>query len=226
MQSAFLAQKGKTSQQFDEKLRRIPVTTLLTPNTYLMDVKSDAKHGYNALKLTIGVAKHIDKPTAGQLKKVNIDTKPKAVKELRIKGNTSDRLSIVEVDGKGAIQSGETQVLVGEKISPIALFKVGDFVDVTGVSKGKGFQGGVKRHGFHGGPKTHGQSDRWRAPGSVGATTTPGRTFKGQRMAGRMGSDRVTVQHLQVIAVADESVTVKGLIPGIPGTLLEIRLSV
>ena len=134
-------------------------------------------------------------------------------------------MSFVEEDGKIVAKIGEAKLSAGQTLSPTVMFKVGDFVDVTGESKGKGFQGGVKRHGFHGGPKTHGQSDRWRAPGSVGATTTPGRTFKGQRMAGRMGSDRVTVAHLQVIEVSDDKILVKGLIPGNPGELLEVRLS-
>jgi large subunit ribosomal protein L3 len=96
------------------------------------------------------------------------------------------------------------------------MFKVGDLVDVIGVSKGKGFAGGVKRYNFRGGPKTHGQSDRWRAPGSVGSTTTPGRVLKGQRMAGHMGVDRVTVRNLQVIEVNTDRnlILVKGAIPG------------
>src|SRR4029077_10308783 len=82
-----------------------------------------------------------------------------------------------------------------------SLFAVGESVDIVGTSKGKGFQGGVKRHGFRGGPKTHGQSDRTRAPGSIGSSATPGRVFKGLRMAGRMGNDRVTVQNLKVLRV-------------------------
>lgn len=225
MQSAFLATKGLTSQRFDDKLKRIPVTSLLTQDVCLVDIKSKTKNGYNALKLTIGKAKRIDKPTKGQLQKANLQNTPKAVKEVRIKGEESDRMSFVEEDGKIVAKIGEAKLSAGQTLSPTVMFKVGDFVDVTGESKGKGFQGGVKRHGFHGGPKTHGQSDRWRAPGSVGATTTPGRTFKGQRMAGRMGSDRVTVAHLQVIEVSDDKILVKGLIPGNPGELLEVRLS-
>jgi len=220
MQSAFLATKGLTSQRFDDKLKRIPVTSLLTQDVCLVEVKSKEKNGYNALKLTIGKAKRIDKPTQGQLKKANLQITPKSVKEVRIKGEELDRMSFVEEDGKMVAKIGEAKLSAGQTLSPTVMFKVGDFVDVTGESKGKGFQGGVKRHGFHGGPKTHGQSDRWRAPGSVGATTTPGRTFKGQRMAGRMGSDRVTVAHLQVIEVADDKIIVKGLIPGHPGELL------
>jgi large subunit ribosomal protein L3 len=103
--------------------------------------------------------------------------------------------------------------------------KSGSRVDVIGISKGKGFAGTVKRHNFKGGPKTHGQSDRTRAPGSVGATTTPGRVFKGKKMAGHMGSDRVTSQNLKVILVDPEKnlIAVNGSVPGAKGSLVMIK---
>jgi large subunit ribosomal protein L3 len=106
-----------------------------------------------------------------------------------------------------------------------SLFKVGESVDIIGTSKGKGFQGGVKRHGFRGGPKTHGQSDRTRAPGSIGSGTTPGRVLKGTRMAGHMGHVRVTAKKLQVIQADAERnlLLVKGSVPGANGGLLMIR---
>lgn len=105
------------------------------------------------------------------------------------------------------------------------LFKVGESVDIVGTSKGKGFQGGVKRHGFGGGPKTHGQSDRHRAPGSIGSGTTPGRVLKGTRMAGHMGNVRVTMKKLQVIQADPERnlLLVKGSVPGANGGLLMIK---
>jgi len=105
------------------------------------------------------------------------------------------------------------------------LFTVGESVDIVGTSKGKGFQGGVKRHGFHGGPKTHGQSDRHRAPGSIGSGTTPGRVLKGTRMAGHMGSERVTLKKLQVVQADPERnlLLVKGSVPGANGGLLMIK---
>jgi large subunit ribosomal protein L3 len=114
----------------------------------------------------------------------------------------------------------------GQKID-VSLFKAGDRVDVTGTSRGKGFAGGVKRHHFRGGPKTHGQSDRHRSPGSIGATTSPGRVFKGLRMAGHMGHDRVTVSHLEVIEAdpARNLLLVKGAVPGMTNGLLLIRKS-
>ena len=105
------------------------------------------------------------------------------------------------------------------------LFDEGDLIEVTGTSKGRGFAGVVKRHGFRGGPKTHGQSDRWRAPGSIGSGTTPGRVVKGLRMAGHMGNERVTVQNLRVIRVdpARNLVAVKGAVPGPRGGLLLLK---
>jgi len=107
----------------------------------------------------------------------------------------------------------------------VSLFKDGEAVDIVGTSKGKGFQGGVKRHGFRGGPKTHGQSDRTRAPGSIGSGTTPGRVLKGTRMAGRMGNDRVTAKKLQVVQADPERnlLVVKGSVPGANGGLLVIK---
>ncbi len=107
----------------------------------------------------------------------------------------------------------------------VSLFKDGESVDIVGTSKGKGFQGGVKRHGFRGGPKTHGQSDRTRAPGSIGSGTTPGRVLKGTRMAGRMGNDRVTAKKLQVVQADPERnlLVVKGSVPGANGGLLVIK---
>jgi ribosomal protein L3 len=105
------------------------------------------------------------------------------------------------------------------------IFKAGDVVAVTGISKGKGFAGVVKRHHFRGGPRTHGQSDRERAPGSIGQTTTPGRVYKGKRMAGRMGGEQATVKNLHIISVNTENgeVEISGQVPGNPGSLISIR---
>lgn len=113
---------------------------------------------------------------------------------------------------------------VGEKIVISDFFAAGDKVKVTGISKGKGFQGVVRRHGFAGGPKTHGQSDRQRHPGSIGQTTTPGRVYKGKRMAGHMGHTQITVRNLQVFAVKPEEnlLIVRGLIPGGSGGLIKL----
>ena len=119
----------------------------------------------------------------------------------------------------------DPQVNEGDKLVVNEIFDVGERVDIVGTSKGKGFQGTVKRHGFAGGPKTHGQSDRLRAPGSIGATTTPGRVFKGMRGPGHMGSERVTVQNLRVEYVdADRNLLgVRGAIPGPKGGVVMIK---
>ncbi|MFC2012446.1 50S ribosomal protein L3, partial [Chloroflexota bacterium] len=118
------------------------------------------------------------------------------------------------------------EVEVGDKVD-VSIFQEGDIVDVTGVSKSKGFAGVVKRHGFAGGPKTHGQSDRHRHPGSIGSGTSPGRVWKGMRMAGHMGGDRVTVRHLEVCGTDAERnlLLVKGAVPGDRNGLLLIRKS-
>ncbi|MGB9640103.1 MAG: 50S ribosomal protein L3, partial [Anaerolineales bacterium] len=119
----------------------------------------------------------------------------------------------------------EPGVEEGEKVTVDQVFDSGDLVDVSGVSKGKGFAGGVKRYHFHGGKKTHGQSDRWRAPGSRGSGTTPGRVFRGARGAGHMGNDNVTVQNLKVVLVDGERnlLGVRGAVPGPKGGLLMIK---
>lgn len=111
----------------------------------------------------------------------------------------------------------------GDVIKVAEILKPGDVVDITGVSKGKGFAGVVKRHHFKGGPRTHGQSDRERAPGSIGQTTTPGRVYKGKRMAGRMGQDQVTVKNLKVVDVLEGKIFIKGLVPGGKNNLLAIQ---
>ncbi|MCC7105245.1 MAG: 50S ribosomal protein L3 [Chloroflexi bacterium] len=115
-------------------------------------------------------------------------------------------------------------VAVGERVD-VGIFSEGEVVDVTGTSKGRGFQGVVRRHHFGGGPKTHGQSDRWRAPGSIGSGTTPGRVMKGVRMAGQMGNERVTVKNLRVLRVDAEKnlLAVQGAVPGPNGGLVILR---
>lgn len=128
---------------------------------------------------------------------------------------------------KGVEEVFPITLIVGQEGKLSEIFKEGDLVNIRGISKGKGFAGGVKRHHFVGGPRTHGQSDRERAPGSIGSTTTPGRVLKGKRMAGRMGHETVTVKNLEVVKVEDGKNTlyVKGAIPGIKKGLLELKKS-
>jgi large subunit ribosomal protein L3 len=156
-------------------------------------------------QLTYGISKSITKPIAGHLKKAGLEMKPRFLREV-------------------SVPEGE-EIAPGTEINVSQVFVEGDVVRVTGVSKGKGFAGVVKRHHFRGGPKTHGQSDRERSPGSIGQTTTPGRVYRGKRMAGRMGSDTVTVRNLKVVKVEGETNTlfIKGLVPGGKHALLMIR---
>lgn len=179
----------------------VVVTAIEAGPCVVTQVKTEAKDGYNAVQLGFGEAKRVNSPQKGHLKGTG------QFRYLREFG----------VDDISSVQ-------VGQRVD-VDMFKPGDLVDVTGVSKGKGFAGVVKRHHFAGGPKTHGQSDRHRAPGSVGATTFPGRVLKGTRMAGRMGNKRVTVRNLKVIEVdtARHLLLVKGAVPGSRKGLLLIR---
>jgi large subunit ribosomal protein L3 len=177
------------------------VTVIEAGPCIVTQVKKTAKEGYNAAQLGFGQAKQLSSPQRGHLKELG---QFKYLREFRVD----------DIDS----------VNIGDRVD-VSLFEAGDLVDVTGVSKGKGFAGVVKRHGFAGGPKTHGQSDRHRAPGSIGATTSPGRVLKGRRMAGRMGDRQVTVRCLEVFQAAPDRnlLMVKGAVPGAINGLLLIR---
>lgn len=221
MPGFILGTKSDQSQRFTEAGDRIPVTKVTTTPCYLIAIKSHDVDGYSALKLGFGAVKNIKKPVAGELKKAGIEAPLHFLKEMRIEKHGA--IEIVEQDGKKALKIGETVVFPGQEIKASQIFQKGDLIDVTGTSKGKGFQGVVRRHGFHGGPKTHGQSDRHRAPGSIGTGTTPGRVVKGKKMAGRMGSDRVSVKNLEVVEATETHLMIKGIVPGAKQGLLEIR---
>ncbi len=198
-----IGRKLGMTQVFREDGSAEAVTAIEALPCMVIQVKTAAKEGYSAVQLGFGEVKRLNSPQRGHLK----GRGPfKYLREFRVSDTE-------------AIKAGD-EVDVG-------LFKVGGLVDVTGVSKGKGFAGVVKRHHFAGGPKTHGQSDRHRAPGSIGATTTPGRVFKGMRMAGHMGNSRVTVQHLEVVVTdpAHNLLLVKGAIPGARNGMVLIRKS-
>lgn len=179
----------------------VPVTVISAGPCYVSQIKTVGKDGYAAAQIGYGVAKRLNRPERGHLKHL---PPLRYLREVRI-------------------AEPET-VQVGQKID-VGIFKPGEQVDVVGTSKGKGFAGVVKRHHFAGGPRTHGQSDRLRAPGSIGSTTTPGRVFKGLRMAGRMGGERVTVHNLEVVE-ADPTrnlLMVKGAVPGARNSLVIIK---
>ena len=179
------------------------VTAIEAGPCSVIQVKTVAKEGYNAVQLGFGGAKRLNSPQRGHLKGLG---QFKYLKEFRV---------------------GDSEAIeVGEKVD-VSLFKAGDLVDITGVSKGKGFAGVVKRHHFAGGPKTHGQSDRHRHPGSIGATTSPGRVLKGMRMAGHMGDRKATVRHLEVFEAdpARHLLLVRGAVLGGRNGLLLIKKS-
>ncbi len=189
------------SRVFDEHGEVVPVTIIEAGPCYVTQVKTSAKDGYNAIQLGFGETKRLTKPMRGHLR----DMPPfRYLRELR-------------TDDVERYQVGQ--------VLDVALFEVGELVDVIGESKGRGFAGVMKRHGFAGGPATHGQSDRQRAPGAIGASNTPGWVRKGMRMPGRMGSGRVTVQNLRVVSVDPERnlLAVRGGVPGAPRGLLFIR---
>ncbi|MBP7966953.1 50S ribosomal protein L3 [Candidatus Woesebacteria bacterium] len=222
MAGFILGQKHNQSQTYDEAGNLIPVTVINTAPCYLMDVKTPETSGYFAVKLAAGNVRNIAKPVKGQLKKAGIEAPLPFLKEIRIYSDAKEIVAIEE-EGKKGVQIGDQKIFIGEQVKPSAIFKIGDVVDVSGTSRGKGFQGVVKRHGFRGGPKTHGQSDRHRAPGSIGSGTTPGRVYKGSRMAGQTGNVRKTILKLKVIATDETTLTVKGLIPGYKTGYVEVK---
>lgn len=200
-----LGKKVGMTQIFDDTGEVTPVTVIEAGPCYVTQIKTKTKDGYEAVQLGFGEAKRLNRPQRGHL--------PKGVPDVRYLGE-------VKVDDISPYE-------IGQKIDA-GVFSVGDLVDVTGISKGKGFAGAMKRHGFSGGPATHGQSDRARATGSIGATSTPGRVFKGKRMPGHMGSQRTTVQNLKVAMVDPERnlLAVKGAVPGAKGGLVTIKSAV
>lgn len=214
MKSSILGYKILQEQTFTEKGERIPTTRILTEHCYLVGTKTKEKDGYNALIIGFGKTKRMSKPRAGILKKAGIKIPLRFLRESKV-----DTFEYDQNDNK-KLRMNNVTISIGEELFANKLFSKGSYVKITGDSKGKGFQGVVKRHHFKGGPRTHGQSDRERAPGSIGMSTTPGRVFKGKRMAGRMGSDTVTIKNLEIIDVNEKEIVVKGLVPGPKNGLL------
>lgn len=222
MAGFILGTKHNQSQMFDAAGNITPVTQIQTSPCYLVNIKTVSTDGSITIQLGFGQTKRNSKPVKGHLEKAGIKTPLRFLKEAKIKSTNKD-ITVIEEEGKKGLLVGEQKIFIGEEVKPTLIFKEGDIIDVSGTSKGQGFQGVVKRHNFRGGPRTHGQSDRLRAPGSIGAATTPGRVFKGKRMAGRTGGERVTVQNLIVMQTDEQSISVTGLIPGKKGGLIEVR---
>ncbi|MFA5055436.1 MAG: 50S ribosomal protein L3 [Dehalococcoidia bacterium] len=203
MIDGIIGRKKGMTQLFNEDRTVVQVTAIEAGPCFITQVKRVEKEGYNAVQLGFGDTKRMNQPEKGHLKKTG---NLKYLREFN-----SDEADALEV---------------GQKVD-VSIFKPGDIVDVVGISKGKGFAGGVKRHHFGGGPKTHGQSDRHRAPGSVGATTSPGRVWKGLRMAGHMGNARATVRGLKVVEANAEKnlLLVRGAVPGAKDGILLVKKS-
>lgn len=194
-----LAKKLEMSQVFRPDGTVIPVTLVQAGPCVITQVKEKDNDGYTAVQVGFLSTKHLSKPVEGHLKDL---PKLRVLREFR-------------VDDVSSVKRGDA--------IEAAVFVAGDKVDVTGVSKGKGFQGVVKRHGFHGHPASHGHKDQLRMPGSIGAGGVQ-HVLKGRRMAGRMGDETVTVKNLQVVELRDNGIiALKGAVPGARNAILEIR---
>ena len=204
--SGIIGKKVGMTSIFDENGKNIPVTVILAGPNYVTQVRTKEVDGYDAVQLGFDDKK--EKNT------------PKALRGHFEKAGVSPKRRVVE------FQDFEKEVKLGDEIKVEDIFAEGEFVDVSGISKGKGFQGVVKRHGFAGvGQATHGQHNRLRAPGSIGASSDPSRVFKGMRMAGQMGNEKVTVQNLKIMKVIPEKnlLIVKGSVPGHKNAYLIIK---
>jgi large subunit ribosomal protein L3 len=202
MSIGLIGRKVGMTQIFAADGTMIPVSVVaVEPNT-VTRVRTPERDGYTAVQVGIEESGKLNKPELGQLKNL---PKLSVLREFRLEGSDDSAYS------------------VGQKLD-VTLFTAGDIVDVTGVSKGKGFSGHIKRHHFKRGPKTHG-SDHHRAPGSIGPGTTPGRVYKGMRMAGHLGDERATVKKLRVVRADSERnlLLVKGSVPGSPHGLLLVK---
>lgn len=203
--SGILGKKIGMTSVFDEKGESVPCTIIEAGPCIVTQIKTKAKDGYEAVQVGFEDKKdkHVNKPMSGHFKKANVNPK-KLIREFR-------NLDV-------------NKYQAGSEIKVESLFTAGDVVSVSGASKGKGFQGVVRRHHFGGGLRTHGQSDRVRAPGSIGSSSYPSRVFKGMRMAGRMGGTQITVKNLRVVQIIPESnlVLIRGSVPGYNNSYVEI----
>jgi len=204
MFKGLIGKKIGMTQIFDEEGVAVPITLIEAGPCYVTQIRKPSRDGYSAVQLAFGQTRE-KLLTGGQLGHLKRTEAPslRHLREFRVK--------------QPELKEGDQVTVEG--------FAIGDRVDVIGTSKGKGFAGAMKRHGFGGGPITHGQSDRQRSVGSIGATTTPGRVFKGKKMPGRMGNARVTSQNLKVALVDVERnlIGVRGAVPGGKGTVVSIK---
>ena len=201
MLQGFLGKKIGMTQLFREDGRVVPVTVIEAGPCVVTQVKTKETDGYEAIQLGYGDVKRRNKPEAGHLKDSRLSRYLREV--------TTDDTS---------------EFTVGQTIG-VDIFQAGEKIDVIGKSKGRGFAGTMKRWDFGGGPRTHGQSDRARAPGSIGGGTTPGKGYKGLKMSGHMGNRRITVKGLEIVEIDAERnlLMIKGGIPGATNSLVQIR---
>ena len=206
------------TQVYDEAGVVTPVTIIQAGPCYVTQVKTEDSDGYNAIQVGFQEAKErrLTKGQRGHLGLLKTDKKHPQRKK------NSGVPAVRHLREFRTSKSADYEL--GQQLT-VEQFATGDRVDVSGVTKGRGFAGVVKRHGFAGGPKTHGQSDRQRAPGSIGTTSSVGRVMKGQRMAGRMGNKRFTSQNLEVVRIDSDKnlLAVKGSVPGHKGSVVVIR---
>lgn len=205
-----VGRKCGMSRMFTEEGRSVPVTLIEASPNRIVQIKTQDSDGYSALQVTAGSKRAflVNKPASGHFAKAKVEA-GRGLWEFRVE---SDQIDAYEV---------------GSEIG-LGIFEVGQMVDVSGVTKGKGFQGTVKRHNFSMGDATHGNSLSHRAPGSLGQRQTPGRVFPGKKMSGHMGFERQSAQNLEVIHVDSEKnlIAVKGAVPGAPGGDVVIRPAV
>lgn len=203
-----IGKKVGMTQVFDDNGNVVPVTVIQAGPCYVTQVRTAEKDGYVAIQLGFD------------------ETKPQRMTRGELGHLKRNNLGALRVLREFRIMNGAADVTEGQEIKA-DVFAKGERVDVIGKSKGRGFTGTIKRHGFHRQPKTHGQSDRERAPGSVGSNTFPARTLKGQRMAGRSGNARVTAENLEVVVVDAERnlLAVRGSVPGVNGGIVVVKLA-
>jgi large subunit ribosomal protein L3 len=197
-----------------------PVTIIQAGPCFVTQIKNESTDGYSAIQIGFGEVKE-KRLTRGQKGHLGL------LKSDKKNGSRRESKGIPPVRHLREFRTRQAASYEIGQILTVEQFEPGERVDVVGTSKGKGFAGVMKRHGFHGGPKTHGQSDRWRAPGSIGATSGMSRVIKGQKMAGRMGNARVSSQNIEVVRIDLERhlLAVKGSVPGSKGGLVMIRVA-
>lgn len=206
---AILGQKLGMTQIFDDEARAIPVTVLKAGPVHVVQIKTMKRDGYNAIQISFGGANpgKVNKPNAGHYAKAGV--------------SPADHLVEIKVEDP-------SEYTLGQEIKVDEVFQAGNKADVSGVSKGKGFAGVMKRHNFKGQPASHGNHKKHRAPGSIGACATPARVFKGMKMAGRMGGEKVTTLNLDVVSVDIERglLLLNGSVPGPKGSVVLVREAV